>query len=84
MQRATSISRSVEVDCQKILSPEIAWKFRKEMKRLLPDNRIINVFHLEDGKKGLDRLIDFSDYIAISVPELRIHKNRTYKTDVPI
>ena len=72
----------VEVDCQKILSPEIAWKFRKEMKRLLPDNRIINVFHLEDGKKGLDRLIDFSDYIAISVPELRIHKNRTYKTDV--
>lgn len=72
----------VEVDCQKILSPEIAWKFRKEMKRLLPDNRIINVFHLEDGNEGLDRLIEFSDYIAISVPELRIHKSRTYKKDV--
>ena len=72
----------VEVDCQKILSPEIAWKFRKEMKYLLPENRIINVFHLEDGKKGLDRLIDFSEYIAISVPELRIHRSCTYKTDV--
>lgn len=72
----------VEVDCQKILSPDIAWEFRKEMKRLLPDNRIINVFHLEDGQDGLDRLIDFSNYIAISVPELRIHKRRTYKKDV--
>lgn len=72
----------VEVDCQKILSPETAWKFRKEMKRLLPDNRIINVFHLEDGNEGLDRLIEFSDYIAISVPELRIHKSCTYKKDV--
>ena len=72
----------VEVDCQKILSPEMAWSFRKEMKRLLPNNRIINVFHLEDGKEGLNRMIDFSDYIAISVPELRIHKSCTYKTDV--
>lgn len=69
----------VEVDCQKILSPEMAWSFRKEMKRLLPNNRIINVFHLEDGKEGLNRMIDFSDYIAISVPELRIHKSCTYK-----
>ncbi|MGL4519327.1 MAG: hypothetical protein ACRCUJ_06545 [Phocaeicola sp.] len=72
----------VEVDCQKILSPEAAWKFRKEYKRLLPNNRIINVYHMEDGKEGLDRLIEFSDYIAISVPELRIHKSKTYKRDV--
>lgn len=72
----------VEVDCQKLLSPEIAWKFRREMKELLPDNRIINVYHLEDGKEGLDKLIEFSDYIAISVPELRIHKSGTYKQDV--
>ena len=48
------------------------------MKELLP-NRQINVFHYEDGKDGLDRLIDFSDYIAISVPELRIVKPKTYK-----
>jgi aspartate/glutamate racemase len=29
------------------------------------------VFHKEDGQKGLDRLIEYSNYIAISVPELR-------------
>ena len=41
------------------------------MRNDLPNNRIINVFHLEDGQKGLDRLIEFSDYLAISIPELR-------------
>ena len=62
----------VEVDCQKLLGPEKAWEFRKRLRRDLPaKNRIINVFHLEDGQKGLDRLIEYSDYIAISVPELR-------------
>lgn len=69
----------VEVDCQKILSPEKAWEFRKRMRADLPQNRIINVFHIEDGLRGLDELIEFSDYIAISVPELRIlgKSNRT-------
>lgn len=61
----------VECDCQKILGVEKAWEFRYRMRRDLPNNRIINVFHLEDGKNGLDRLIEYSDYIAISVPELR-------------
>lgn len=61
----------VEVDCQKVLGVEEAWRFRERMRRDLPNNRIINVFHLEDGRKGLDRLIEFSDYIAVSVPELR-------------
>lgn len=61
----------VEVDCQKVLGVDAAWDFRQRMKRDLPNNRIINVFHLEDGQKGLDRLIEFSEYIAISVPELR-------------
>lgn len=63
----------VEVDCQKVLGVEAAWEFRERMRRDLPNNRIINVFHLEDGRKGLDRLIEFSDYIAISVPELRFN-----------
>ena len=70
----------VEIDCQKLLGVEEAWWFRRRMKKLLP-NRQINVFHYEDGKDGLDRLIDFSDYIAISVPELRIVKPKTYKKD---
>lgn len=61
----------VEVDCQKVLGVKEAWEFRKRMKKDLPDNRIINVFHYEDGKQGLEELIEFSDYIAISVPELR-------------
>lgn len=60
----------VEVDCQKILGEEKAWEYRERFKKDIP-NRIINVFHKEDGQKGLDRLIEFSDYIAISVPELR-------------
>lgn len=61
----------VELDCQKLLGVEKAWQFRERMRKDLPNNRIINVFHLEDGRSGLDRLIEFSDYIAISVPELR-------------
>ena len=64
-------STLVEVDCQKILGVETAWKFRERMKLDLPNNRQINVFHKEDGQKGLDRLIEFSDYIAVSVPEMR-------------
>ena len=72
----------VEIDCQKVLGVEEAWHFRERMKRVMPHNRHINVFHLEDGPKGLDRLIEFSDYIAISVPELRIHRPRTYKYEV--
>ena len=70
----------VEVDCQKILGVEKAWQLRERMKNELP-NRQINVFHKEDGQKGLDRLIEFSDYIAVSVPELRVlgQKNHTEK-----
>ena len=67
----------VEVDCQKVLGVEKAWEYRIKMKDKLP-NRIINVFHFEDGKKGLDRLIEFSDYIALSVPELRFIKKKEY------
>lgn len=70
----------VEIDCQKVLGVEEAWYFRERMRRLLK-NPQINVFHFEDGKKGLDRLIEFSDYIAISVPELRILKPKTFRED---
>lgn len=70
----------VEIDCQKLLGVEEAWWFRERMKNKLP-NRQINVFHYEDGKYGLDRLIEFSDYIAFSVPELRIVRPGTYKKE---
>lgn len=68
----------VEVDCQKVLGVEKAWEFRERMSKDLPNNRIINVFHLEDGQNGLDRLIEFSEYIAISVPELRRANKKNY------
>lgn len=70
----------VEIDCQKVLGVEDAWYFRERMRRLLK-NRQINVFHFEDGRKGLDRLIEFSDYIALSIPELRIIKPKTFRED---
>jgi hypothetical protein len=40
------------------------------------------VFHIEDGQKGLDRLIEFSDYLAIGAPELRRVKGKDYKEAV--
>lgn len=55
----------VEIDCQDILGTDVAWDLRERMRRDLPNNRIINVFHLSDGIKGLDRLIEFSDYIGV-------------------
>lgn len=55
----------VEVDCQDILGDRIAWDLRERLRTDLPNNRIINVFHLSDGVKGLDRLIEFSDYIGV-------------------
>ena len=70
----------VEIDCQKVLGVEDAWYFRERMRKRLK-NRQINVFHFEDGRRGLDRLIDFSEYIAISVPELRIIKPKTFRED---
>ena len=68
----------VEIDCQKVLGVEDAWYFRERMRRRLK-NPQINVFHFEDGRRGLDRLIDFSSYIALSIPELRIIKPKTFR-----
>lgn len=72
----------VEVDCQKVLGADKAWEYREKLKKDLPNNRQINVFHKEDGHKGLDRMIEFSDYIAISVPELRALKQKKHTEDI--
>lgn len=71
----------VEVDCQKLFGVDLAWEYRKRIKKDL-NNRIINVFHFEDQKKGLERMIEFSDYIAISVPELRAMKKKNYTLSI--
>lgn len=72
----------VEMDVQNVLSPEKAWEFRKRLAKDLPNNRQINVFHFEDGQEGLDRLIEFSDYIALSVPELKGLKKEDYTVNL--
>jgi hypothetical protein len=60
----------VELDVQKKLGPDAAWRLRKDLrKRTPPGTSIINVYHLEDGDPT--GLLEFSDYIAISQPELR-------------
>lgn len=71
----------IEVDCQRVLGVEEAWYFRERMKQLLPNNRQINVWHLPDGKKGLDRLIEFSDYIALGPYEWRRAGRTDYKSE---
>lgn len=59
----------VECDVQKVLSADFAWEMRKKFKTQVV-NQIINVYHLED--ENPDKLIAYSDYIAVSIPELRI------------
>ena len=61
----------VECDVQKKLSSETAWEFRKEMKSRVNNGLIMNVYHLED--ENPDKLIEYADYIAISLPELRFN-----------
>lgn len=63
----------VELDVQKKLSVEAAWELRRRMRGLINKGTIINVYHLED--ENPDRLIDYSDYIAVSIPELRFNPN---------
>lgn len=63
----------VECDVQKVLSPEFAWEMRRKFKTQVK-NQIINVYHLED--ENPDKLIDYADYIAVSIPELRFNVSR--------
>lgn len=72
----------VECDCQKLLSPDAAWKLRREMRDIIPNREVINVFHIEDGESGFRKLVEFSDYIAISVPEFRIEQPKRFRSTV--
>lgn len=70
----------VECDVQKKLSSETAWEFRKEMRALVKKGTVVNVYHLEDGNP--DDLIDFADYIAVSLPELRFNLSDRERFDL--
>ena len=61
----------IEVDAQKLIGADKTWTMRESMVQSLPDHQIINVWHKQDGKKGLDRMIEYSDYMAISMIEIR-------------
>lgn len=69
----------VECDSQKLVGPDETWNIREEFESLMGDREVINVFHLEDGPDGFDRLVHHSSYIAISVPELRINRPKDYR-----
>lgn len=69
----------VEVDAQKIIGPTETWKLRETLKSALPNHQVINIWHAQDGQKGLDKLIEFTDYIAFSVQELRKLKSIDHK-----
>lgn len=68
----------VEIDCQDIIGVEKAWEYRERFSRDIP-NRVINVWHPIDGVKGLDRMIEFSDYISFSslAFPLKVRRERT-------
>ena len=70
----------VELDVQKKLSVEHAWEYRKELKARINKGTVMNVYHLED--ENPDKLIEFSDYIAISIPELRFNVTRREMFDI--
>jgi len=60
----------VEVDAQVLIGVDETWTLRHEFRELVgPDVDVMCVYHLPDGNP--DRLIDFADYIAVGMPELR-------------
>ena len=68
-------STLVEMDAQTIIGAEKTWELRKDFCNIFRDREIINVFHAQDGMKGLDRLIEYSPYIAVSFGEQARLKN---------
>lgn len=64
----------VEVDCQSATGTDDAWLFRKRIRSDCPYHKVINVWHVEDGQYGLDKLIEYSDYLAIPPRQLLRYK----------
>ena len=62
----------VECDGQMILGVEKIWEFRKQFFEKWKGNEVIYVWHVTDGEKNLDKMVERYNYIAVSVPECRI------------
>lgn len=73
-------STLVELDAQRIIGPQKTWELRKDFCNTFKDREIMNVFHPEDGVKGLDELIEYSPYIGIAGGDRRFFKDGNYET----
>lgn len=73
-------STVVEMDAQRFIGAKKTWELRKDFCETFKDREIINVFHYEDGIKGLDEMIEFSSYIAVPAPERRLYKSWNFNT----
>ncbi len=60
----------VEMDTHKILPLEKLFEFRKHFEN--SGMNVLYVWHVEEGIEGLYRMAEKYEYIALSVPELRI------------
>jgi len=60
----------VECDVHKLLGMDATWKLRKIFEN--SGMQVLYVWHKEEGLDGLIKLCERYDYIALSVPELRV------------
>jgi hypothetical protein len=60
----------VESDVHKLLGMEAVFELRKEFEQ--SGMKVLYVWHIEEGIDGLYKMAEKYDYIALSVPELRI------------
>lgn len=61
---------AVECDCAPLVGRDRARAVRRALRKLVHDHiPIMNVYHLDEGSP--DATVDASDYVAVSVPELR-------------
>lgn len=73
----------IECDVHKILGMKAVFELRKKFEKSKMD--VIYVWHLEEGLKGIEKMADRYEYIAIGCPELRKlfkGKDASYKSAV--
>mgnify|MGYP003148443241 CR=1 FL=1 len=66
----------VEMDVHKILGMDAVFKLRELLLKYFSPDKIIFVWHTEEGYKGLIKLAQERPYIALGLPELRKEAKR--------
>lgn len=77
LQRRAFKGVCVEMDVHKVLGLAALRELRAICETLWPVERMIFVWHIEEGIDGLRALVDRYPYIALSIPELRIIAGKT-------